>query len=399
MPLYPLGISRRRDVPSVPKQAAGAIDMRWSLAGELACAFIDAPHQAVPPMLHAAALDAIHRRICVLPVRFGVALRDEAEIHSLLQDRRHELLDHLSRLDWTCEMGLRIAPPTTADQRAAAPWRCPPPRTQAASSKPQSPLAYMEERRSHYQRADEDADARPFDCAAIRGATARLLSAVAEAAVLPIASDPAGIPRRTRSRDGLSEPRGEHLQHGSGRAMRGFRTVAAVQLCVGCRRAFPPEYRWTGAHPAGADAQEQQPHLALLERGGNPLRDERIARLEHAIHVLSLFLGRCALARLLRKVLLLHLVLFHEQLRVFRTHENSALVQQSENQLVVAAACLGKLTDDSLLESADGQPILINPRFLSVEVQGIEIRFRCRSTTLGQSSSRWLQLVLPQTFA
>ena len=115
MPLYPLGISRRRDVPSVPKQAAGAIDMRWSLAGELACAFIDAPHQAVPPMLHATALDAIHRRICVLPVRFGVALRDEAEIHSLLQDRRHELLDHLSRLDWTCEMGLRIAPPTTAD--------------------------------------------------------------------------------------------------------------------------------------------------------------------------------------------------------------------------------------------------------------------------------------------
>ena len=82
MPLYPLGISRRRDVPSVPKQAAGAIDVRWSLAGELACAFIDAPHQAVPPMLHATALDAIHRRICVLPVRFGVALRDEAEIHS-----------------------------------------------------------------------------------------------------------------------------------------------------------------------------------------------------------------------------------------------------------------------------------------------------------------------------
>ena len=116
MPLYPLGISRRRDVPSVPKQAAGSVDVRWSLAGELACAFIDAPHQAVPPMLHATVLDAIHRRICVLPVRFGLALRDETEIHSLLQDRRHELLDHLSRLDWTCEMGVQIAPPTTADQ-------------------------------------------------------------------------------------------------------------------------------------------------------------------------------------------------------------------------------------------------------------------------------------------
>ena len=156
MSLYPLGISRRRDVPSVPKQAAGAIDVRWSLAGELACAFIDAPHQAVPPMLHATTLDAIHRRICVLPVRFGVALHDETEIHSLLQDRHHELLDHLSRLDWTCEMGLRIAPPTTADQRfASVPVRSPPPRTQVASSKPQSPLAYIEERRSYYKRVDE----------------------------------------------------------------------------------------------------------------------------------------------------------------------------------------------------------------------------------------------------
>jgi hypothetical protein len=108
--LYPLGISRRRDAPNVPTQAAGAIDMRWSVAEDLACAYIDAPHHAVPPRLHAAALEAIHRRICVLPVRFGVALRDEAEIHSLLIDRRDELIEHLDRLDRTCEMGLQIAP-------------------------------------------------------------------------------------------------------------------------------------------------------------------------------------------------------------------------------------------------------------------------------------------------
>jgi hypothetical protein len=168
MPLYPLGISRCRDVPSVPVQAAGAIDMRWSLSEELACAFIDAPHHAVPPMLHAAALEAIHRRICVLPVRFGVALRDETEIRSMLQDRCQELLDHLNRLDLTCEMGLRIAPPTTPSLRR------PPPETQAVASPKgtvpfsltrksgqspsQSPLAYMEERRSHYRRADENAE-------------------------------------------------------------------------------------------------------------------------------------------------------------------------------------------------------------------------------------------------
>ena len=108
MPLYPLGISRRGDVPSVPKQAAGSVGVRWSVSGELACAFIDGPHQAVPPMLHAAVLDAIHRRICVLPVRFGVAVCDEAEIRALLDDRGREMLDQLSRLDRTCEMGVRI---------------------------------------------------------------------------------------------------------------------------------------------------------------------------------------------------------------------------------------------------------------------------------------------------
>ena len=86
----------------------------------------------------------------------------------------------------------------------------------------------------------------------------------------------------------------------------------------------------------------------------------------------SLFLGCRSLARLLRKALLLHLILFHEQLRIFRAHQNGASIQQSENQLVVAAARLGKLTDDSLLESADRQPILINSRFLGVEVQGVE---------------------------
>lgn len=165
MPLYPLGISRCRDVPTVPKQAAGSIDMRWSVAGDLACAFIDAPNDAIPPTLHAAAIDVIHRRICVLPVRFGVVLRDEAEIRAMLQDRRDELLDHLTRLDWTCEMGLRIAPedrrgkaeggrrkgnnePVSTDKAAGSPFRF--------SS--QSPLAYLEQRRTHYQRADENVE-------------------------------------------------------------------------------------------------------------------------------------------------------------------------------------------------------------------------------------------------
>jgi hypothetical protein len=144
MPLYPLGISRRRDVPSVPKQAAGTVDVRWSLVGELACAFIDAPHQAVPPMLHATVLDAIHRRVCVVPVRFGLALGEEAEIHALLQARHDELLDHLSRLGGTCEMGVQIAALDTSKTAAAV------------APDHQSPLAYLDRRRSYYQRVDDD---------------------------------------------------------------------------------------------------------------------------------------------------------------------------------------------------------------------------------------------------
>jgi hypothetical protein len=159
MPLYPLGISRRRDLPHVPEQAAGSVYVRWCLAGELACAFIDALHRAVPPMLHATVLDAIHRRICVLPVRFGVALRDEAEIQSLLNDRRHELSDHLDRLDWTCEMGVQIAPFSTLEPQAAvSPIR-------------QSPLAYLEQRRSHYQHVDDDVEQ---DCSLVQRLVERL---------------------------------------------------------------------------------------------------------------------------------------------------------------------------------------------------------------------------------
>lgn len=120
MPLFPVGISRNRDVSSLSaKLAAGTDDVRWSLSGELACAYVDAPHDGLKPMHHAAALDAIHRRICVLPVRPGMALHDETEIRALLDRHHHEFLDRLSRLDWTCEMELRITVPGQPRKRTA----------------------------------------------------------------------------------------------------------------------------------------------------------------------------------------------------------------------------------------------------------------------------------------
>jgi hypothetical protein len=142
MPLYPLGIIRSRDMPSALEQASGSFDVRWSLEGNLACGFIDAPRDPPRPTLHADALDALHRRICVLPVRFGLVVREEAEIRSLLQNRRREWLDRLDCLEGTCEMGLRFASPSKSEV--------------AVPAKP--PSAYLEDRRTHYRRADENAE-------------------------------------------------------------------------------------------------------------------------------------------------------------------------------------------------------------------------------------------------
>jgi hypothetical protein len=182
VPLYPLGISRRREIQDVtmlgrsstcrpsasesPPQTAGAVGVCWSMAGELACAFIDAPRQAVPPMLHATVLDAIHRRICVLPVRFGVALHAEADIHAMLEDRHDQLLDQLGRLDRASEMGVQIKPATAIDggrkpalgaEAAALRWSISNAHA-AASRRGQTPLAYLDGRRSHYRREDEDTE-------------------------------------------------------------------------------------------------------------------------------------------------------------------------------------------------------------------------------------------------
>ena len=161
MPLYPLGITRSRDVP--PKVDEGSValtDVRWSRVGELACAFIDAPHEGFQPQRHALALDAIHRRTCVLPVRFGVEVRDEGEIHALLQAHGRELLDRLEKLAGACEMGLRITLansvpllackqcPTVAGYLGTA---C---KQAVAHDKPLSPPAYLAQRRSHYRQTD-----------------------------------------------------------------------------------------------------------------------------------------------------------------------------------------------------------------------------------------------------
>jgi hypothetical protein len=171
MSLYPLGISRSRDLGRAAGEVtAGRVAVRWVLADELAGAVFvreraeatstcsrrpvnsessdsthdrgDPPQGPPSPLEHAAALAAIHRQICVLPMRFGTVLRDEAEIRSLLEVYSRDLVKRLDRLAGTCEMGLRIALPTC---------RIPQPNPWPATS---PSISYFAKRRAHYQRRD-----------------------------------------------------------------------------------------------------------------------------------------------------------------------------------------------------------------------------------------------------
>ena len=148
MPLYPLGICRGEDLQRVPEQiAAGAASVRWSHVEELACAVIDARANALKPIQHAAAIEAIHRCVCVLPMRFGTIAHDEAEIRDLLQPRRGELLERLNRLEGTCEMAIRItsgSPQNIARDESSQGFHA---ATSSASN-------YLEQRRAHYRRVD-----------------------------------------------------------------------------------------------------------------------------------------------------------------------------------------------------------------------------------------------------
>jgi hypothetical protein len=262
MPLYPLGISRSRDVAGLPQQAPAAAAMRWCVAGELACALIDAPHRPIPPMLHATALAAIHRRVCVLPVRYGAALRDEGEIHALLVERRRELLDRLRRLQGTCEMGLRIVPPG----RPKTPL--------PAAAEQASALAYLDRRRMLYRQADDEAErgrSIAEHVAERLGGHFRQWRRLPSSPTQPIRlaflveQDRVGA-FRTRAEE-IRKAHGEHrcailgpwppYSFAEGAAERGHADVGGAQ----------------GIEPVQGP-QEQQPHFALLQRGGDPPGNE-----------------------------------------------------------------------------------------------------------------------------
>ncbi|HLA83511.1 MAG TPA: GvpL/GvpF family gas vesicle protein [Thermoguttaceae bacterium] len=141
--LYPVGIVRSRDVAIVAGQTmVGQVAVRWVFADELACAAINASEVPPKPLEHVLALDAIHRWITVLPIRFGTSMTDEEGVCRLLQEQRQELLECLDRVEGTFEIGLRITPSMCQPAEVRPPARV------------SSSADYLADRRALYQRED-----------------------------------------------------------------------------------------------------------------------------------------------------------------------------------------------------------------------------------------------------
>ena len=73
MPLYPLCISRSRDVPNASDERGRTAGRPMEPRGRAGLRVRRGPVGGFKPLQHAAALEAIHRRIGVLPMRFGAA--------------------------------------------------------------------------------------------------------------------------------------------------------------------------------------------------------------------------------------------------------------------------------------------------------------------------------------
>ena len=143
MPLHPLGICRSRDLDQAPDTvAAGSAVARWSREEELACAWLEAASGPTKPLEHAAAVAAIHQRICVLPMRFGTVAAEESEVRSL------------------CAPGRKSCWSGSITSTAPAKWRCASPCPGPVTGRPPlrpldpAPQAYFQRRRAHYQQRD-----------------------------------------------------------------------------------------------------------------------------------------------------------------------------------------------------------------------------------------------------
>ncbi|MHB1035518.1 MAG: GvpL/GvpF family gas vesicle protein [Pirellulales bacterium] len=162
-PLQLLGIARSKDVtaasflggderslyarrrPSEADLTSG--EASWVLQDALAAA-VAAPLPPLDgPLTHARLLEAIHRRFGILPARFGMVLPGQRAVRVWLYQHCDRLLDDLTRLRGTSEMGLRIE---MADGTSRPNSRV----TCAEPTAPTSGLSYLASRRDRFAQRD-----------------------------------------------------------------------------------------------------------------------------------------------------------------------------------------------------------------------------------------------------
>lgn len=149
MPLCLLGVSRSKDIASLSCPGLpNSIEFRWVTREPLAAATVGASSTSFEPLEHARLLDAIHARFSVLPVRYGVALPDEAAIQAFLSSRWKDLSNDLDRLEGTSEIGVHI-------EFARSPAPEEPPASSGSSCSNISPARYLALRFARYQRHDQ----------------------------------------------------------------------------------------------------------------------------------------------------------------------------------------------------------------------------------------------------
>ena len=123
-PLHLLGVSASGDIANwagLPEEDAGQLS--WITRGPLAAAATASLPPSTGPLQHARLLLAIHRRACVLPVRYGTVVPDATAVEQFLGRHEEELLRQLARLRGTTEMGVRLtldARPTEGSVRGSA---------------------------------------------------------------------------------------------------------------------------------------------------------------------------------------------------------------------------------------------------------------------------------------
>ena len=150
MPLHLLLISRSSDVTRWSRTAPAhpqCAQVRWVVHEALAAATVWPPTASFQPLAHARLLEAIHRRIDLVPVRFGVTLPEELAVQELLRRRQESLLRALDRLQGTGELGVRLERST----QAGLPIPVLPSGESAAAC---SPVEYLAMRRRQYARTD-----------------------------------------------------------------------------------------------------------------------------------------------------------------------------------------------------------------------------------------------------